>query len=170
MAPAGRERVRGFRRAAAWRLAAGVALLALWALPEAALPAGALALEERVTAWLAPLAYAAFAWGFARTLAPGQEPLIARYSRFDERRDAAECAGYARGLTLFWAAALALTALGSAAALLAGQDPGWVPDLILLALFLGEHAVRSLRFPAGGIAWPDQTLRAILRAERARHG
>jgi hypothetical protein len=45
-----------------------------------------------------------------------------------------------------------------------------VPDALLLGLFLGEHVVRSLYFPAGGIAWPLQTLRAIVRAERARHG
>ncbi|TPG53521.1 hypothetical protein EAH89_16250 [Roseomonas nepalensis] len=117
------------------------------------------------------LALAGFAWGFARTLRAEREPLIARYIRFDERRDDAECAGYARRLTGLWALALAAAALAQLVPL-AGGGAGWhvVPPLLLLALFLGEHVVRSLRFPAGGIAWPDQTFRAILRSERARHG
>ena len=117
------------------------------------------------------LALAGFAWGFARTLRGGREPLIARYIRFDERRDSAECAGYARRLTATWALALAAAAAAQLVPL-AGGGPGWhlAPPVLLLLLFLGEHVVRSLRFPAGGIAWPDQTFRAILRAERARHG
>ena len=120
---------------------------------------------------LPALACAGFAWGFARTLRRGSEPLIARYIRFDERRDSAECAGYARRLTAVWALALAAAAVAQVVPLLGGGE-AWhlLPLAALCLLFLGEHVVRSLRFPAGGIAWPDQTFRAILRAERARHG
>jgi len=163
-------RFRGPIRGGAWQLALGLPLLLAWALPEGVLPDGAGAVRDAALAWLRPAAYAAFAWTFARTLRPGQEPLIARYIRFDPRRNLAECAGYARGLTAFWAAVLALAAAGTAAALALGRDPGLLPDLLFLLLFLAEHAVRSLRFPAGGIAWPTQTLGAIVRAERARHG
>ena len=120
---------------------------------------------------LPALACAGFAWGFARTLRRGREPLIAHYIRFDERRDSAECAAYARRLTAIWALALALAAVAQLLPL-AGGGPAWhlLPLAGLLLLFLGEHVVRSLCFPAGGIAWPDQTFRAILRAERARYG
>ena len=124
---------------------------------------------------LPALACAGFAWGFVRTLRPGREPLIAHYIRFDERRDDAECAGYARRLTAIWAFALVAAAVAQAVPLVASDAMGsqawhFLPLAALVLLFLGEHVVRSLRFPAGGIAWPDQTFRAILRAGRARHG
>ena len=154
---------------AVWRPVLGGVLLLVWAVPEAAWPAG---LGRAIGAFwaLMPAAVSAgMAWGFARTLRAGREPLIARYIRFDEARDAEECAGYARGLTLFWAVVLGVAAVVELGCFAARVEPGWVPDGVLLALFLGEHAVRSLRFPAGGIAWPTQTLRAIIRAERAGH-
>ncbi|WP_458094977.1 hypothetical protein [Roseomonas sp. WA12] len=154
---------------AMWRPVLGGVLLLVWAVPEAAWPAG---LGRAIAAFwaLMPAAVSAgMAWSFARTLRAGQEPLIARYTRFDETRDSQECAGYARGLTLFWAVVLGMAAVLELGCFAAGVEPGWVPDLVLLGLFLGEHAVRSLRFPAGGIAWPTQTLRAIIRAERAGH-
>jgi hypothetical protein len=154
---------------------AGLAALLLlflgveWAWPEAA---GALALG--LFGLLPAVACGLFSWGFGRTLRAGEEPLIARYIRFDDLRDPVECAGYARGLTVLWAVALGLAALLQLAPLLPGgpdrQGLAAATLAALLALFLGEHAVRSLRFPAGGIAWPSQTFRAMLRAERARHG
>ena len=152
----------------AWRLAPAALLALAWGLFGARVAAVVLAL-------LPALACAAFAWGFARTLRPGREPLIARYIRFDERRDDAECAAYAGRLTALWAVALGLAAvlqLVPLAAPWAGGAAAWhlLPLVALLLLFLGEHVVRSLCFPAGGIAWPAQTFRAILRAERARHG
>jgi hypothetical protein len=39
----------------------------------------------------------------------------------------------------------------------------------MIALFLGEHPVRSLRFPQFGIATPARTLRAVLAATLSRH-
>ncbi|HEY8609840.1 MAG TPA: hypothetical protein VIL69_00955 [Roseomonas sp.] len=158
------------RRRALWRLLAVLPLLAIGALPEAAWPAGMGHAVGLLWELLPALFSAGFAWGFARTLLPGREPLIARYIRFDETRDDEQCAGYARGLTLFWAVALGVAAVAEAASVARGIELGYAPDAVLLALFLGEHAVRSLRFPSGGIAWPSQTLRAVIRAERARHG
>jgi len=159
--------VRGRGGWLSWRLASAALLALAWGL----FGRGA---ASAVLALLPALACAAFAWGFARTLRAGREPLIARYIRFDERRDSAECAAYARRLTALWAVALGLAAAMQLVPLvvpLAGAA-AWhlLPLAALVLLFLGEHVVRSLRFPAGGIAWPDQTFRAILRAERARHG
>ena len=158
-----------------WRRAAGRAALALllllpWALPASAWPFGFGEWVGKGAAIFPALADAGIAWAFARTLRPGALPLIAEYIRFDERRDPVACAGYARGLTLFWAVTMAVLAAVELAAVLLGVDLGWAPEGTLLALFLGEHVVRSLRFPEGGIAWPAQTFRAILRAEVARHG
>ncbi|MBP0444789.1 hypothetical protein J8J14_08325 [Roseomonas sp. SSH11] len=160
----------GGGRAGGWRLWSLLPLLLLPLLPEEAWPAAIR--DEVALAWalLPALWTAGFAWAFARTLRPGREPLIARYTRFDPRRDPAECAGYARGLTLFWAVALGLVSVVEFLALWAGFDLGLWPEAAILALFLGEHVVRSIRFPSGGIAWPTQTLAAILRAERAHHG
>jgi hypothetical protein len=160
----------GAGKALGWRLWATLPFLLLPFVPRDLWPDGVGAVLERIWVLLPAFWTAGFAWAFARTLRPGQEPLIARYIRFDDRRDPAECAGYARGLTLFWAVVLALFAVVEVAAPLAGIDPGLWPEAAMLVLFLGEHVVRSLLFPAGGIAWPTQTLGAILRAERARHG
>jgi uncharacterized membrane protein len=106
--------------------------------------------------------------GFAATLLPGREPLISRYTRFDFGHLPPDCAAYTRGLTLLWAVLLAGFAAAQAAAL-AGY---WQPSAVLAvealvggALFLGEHAVRSLRFPHHGRA----TLRRTLRAVRLAH-
>jgi uncharacterized membrane protein len=152
-----------------WRLSA-LPLLVLWLVPQEAWPSRLGGAVELFWALLPGLTCAGLAFGFARSLRRGQEPLIARYIRFDERRDPVECAGYARGLTWFWAVVLAVVAVVELGAVARGVDLGMVPDALLLGLFLGEHVVRSLYFPAGGIAWPLQTLRAIVRAERARHG
>ncbi|MBP0493929.1 hypothetical protein [Roseomonas indoligenes] len=165
-----REGLARARRRAAWRLALTLPLLLAWVLPASAWPFGLGDWVGEAEAMIPVLADAGIAWAFARTLRPGAQPLIAEYIRFDERRDFLACAGYARGLTLFWAVAMAGLAMVELVAALRGADLGWAPEGTLLALFLGEHVVRSLRFPEGGIAWPSQTLRAILRAEVARHG
>ncbi|WP_338665671.1 hypothetical protein VQH23_10935 [Pararoseomonas sp. SCSIO 73927] len=162
-------RARGRRRAVR-RAALALLLLLAWALPASAWPFGLGEWVGKGEAFFPALGAAGLAWAFARTLRPGAQPLIAEYIRFDERRDPVACAGYARGLTLFWAAVMAGMAVAELAAALRGVELGWAPEVTLLALFLGEHAVRSLRFPEGGIAWPSQTFRAVLRAERARHG
>ena len=41
--------------------------------------------------------------------------------------------------------------------------------VLVLTLFLGEHVVRTLRFPQHGVATPLRTLRAMLSASGARH-
>ncbi|UFN48246.1 hypothetical protein LPC08_19860 [Roseomonas sp. OT10] len=148
-----------------WRAAAALALALLF------LAAPALA------AWLfhagTMLGMALLAAHFGLTLRRGQEPLIARYSRFDFGHLPPECAAYARGLTAFWAVLLGLGALVQVLPL-AGVAPA-VPAPVLTGgmlllctlLFLGEHVVRSLRFPQYGRATPWRTCRAILSATAA---
>ncbi|EHM01891.1 hypothetical protein HMPREF9946_01626 [Acetobacteraceae bacterium AT-5844] len=110
---------------------------------------------------------------FGLTLRPGQEPLIARYTRYDPGVDLTECASYARGLTWFWTIVfLLLTPLYAMAFLGTGEDGAIImtaSGALMLLLFLGEHVVRTLRFPHFGLATPVRTLRAVIAATVARH-
>ncbi len=106
---------------------------------------------------------------FAATLLPGREPLIARYTRLDWGTVPPECEGYARCLTAFWAGLLFLLGLVHGL-VLAGvlAVPGGTllaANLgVVAAAFLGEHLVRTLRFPHLGVASPLRTWRVMLRA------
>jgi len=115
---------------------------------------------------------------FGATLRPGREPLITRYTRHDFGRLPPECAGYTRALTLLWASLFAVLAPLHAVLLLglpplgAPLDSGTVlggTAAFMLVLFLGEHVIRTLRFPQFGLATPARTLRAILSAHLSRH-
>jgi uncharacterized membrane protein len=115
---------------------------------------------------------------FGATLRPGREPLISRYTRHDPGTRLAECAGYTRGLTWLWTLLFLALAPLHAVALL-GLPPFVAPvpapvvlagsAVLMLALFLGEHVIRTLRFPQFGIATPARTLRAVLAATLAHH-
>lgn len=128
---------------------------------------GALLLPQRAAslhAGFALLANALACWRFGATLLPGREPLITRYTRFDEGAVAQECLGYSRGLTRLWTGFLAGFAVAHAAALDGLCPPGAVLATEAAAggaLFLGEHVVRGLRFPHHGRATPLRTLRAV---------
>lgn len=110
---------------------------------------------------------------FAATLRPGAVPLITRYARFDRDGLPPECEGYTRALTWAWTVLIGafslahavppLLGLGSTAMLSKAQGP------IILALFLGEHVLRNLRFPHLGRATPWRTLRAMWASLGARH-
>lgn len=126
-----------------------------------------------LAAWLPVIANLAACWRFASTLRPGREPLITRYTRFDNGGCPAEVAGYSRGLILTWAWFLGLFA--AAHALVAtGMLAGHGAHALVLAaevtagpaLFLGEHALRNRRFPHHGRATPGRTLRAVRLAHR----
>jgi hypothetical protein len=124
---------------------------------------------------LPALGMLAMAVHFGHTLRPGQEPLITRYARFDAGVRIEECAGYTRAVTAFWtllflamAAIYASVPLGGA-----GPDDAWLlvaGGVVMLAVFLGEHVWRSLRFPQFGPATPLRTLRAMIAATVAAHG
>ena len=159
-APPVRARVGGVLR-----LAAGAAGLTLCAL---LLPGG----MARLQAALPVLANLAVCTRFATTLLPGREPLITRYTRFDMGGMPPECRPYTRALTAAWAGFLAGFAALHALAL-AGFWPSW-PVLAAeaglgAALFLGEHALRNLRFPQHGRATVRRTLRAVRLAREAGH-
>jgi len=115
---------------------------------------------------------------FGATLRPGREPLISRYTRHDAGSRLSECAGYTRGLTWLWTLLFLAAAPLHATALL-GLPPFPAPvaaplvlgltAAVMLAFFLGEHVIRTLRFPQFGIATPARTLRAVLAATLAHH-
>ncbi len=122
-------------------------------------------------AGLAALANAFLCWRFGATLLPGREPLITRYTRFDEGAVAQECLGYSRGLTVLWTVFLGGFATAHAAAFAGLWPTGTVLAAEVLAgaaLFLGEHPVRSRRFPHHGRATPLRTLRAVRLAHMER--
>jgi uncharacterized membrane protein len=115
---------------------------------------------------------------FGATLLPGEEPLITRYTRYDPGVRIAECAGYTRGLTWVWTLVfVALTPVYALALLRLPPLDGPADNaevfasgaILMLALFLGEHVVRTLRFPHFGTATPPRTLRAVLAATMAEH-
>jgi uncharacterized membrane protein len=116
-------------------------------------------------ALVAVLVNLAVALRFAITLRPGQVPLITRYARCDAAGLPLHAEAYTRGLTAFWCWLLAGFALLHAAAM-----AGWWSTATLsllqsaacLALFLGEHALRSRLLPELGRATPWRTVRAII--------
>ena len=119
--------------------------------------------------WLPAVGYLLAMVTFAVTLRPGAEPLIARFCRLHFGRMPAECRDYARRLTVLWAGLMAALAAETAALQLAGR-PGWIGPAsalnlaLMVALFVGEHAVRRRRFPHLPASWPWHTGRAMLRA------
>jgi uncharacterized membrane protein len=148
--------------------AAGVLLTALAAAAVTLLlmagPFGATA----VLAALPPIGNLALAWHFGRTLAPGQEALITRYTRADLGEPAPGLAAYTRRLTLFWTGFFLLFALLGVMALAGtGPSPGAVATAniaLSTALFLAEHALRHRLFP-NLPTHPWRTLRAIWRVD-----
>ncbi|MDJ0389532.1 hypothetical protein QMO56_15550 [Roseomonas sp. E05] len=156
------------------RLVLGIAAAALalaWPLLRPLAP-------QRLAGLLPPAGDLLLCAHFGATLRPGREPLISRYTRHDFGRLPPECAGYTRALTLLWAALFALLAPLHAILLLglppldAPHDSGVVlgaTAAFMLVLFLGEHVIRTLRFPQFGLATPARTLRAILSAHLSRH-
>jgi uncharacterized membrane protein len=153
--------------------AAGIAGCAaaagLGALAWASGPGGA----EAVLAALPLAGSLALAWHFGRTLRPGQEPLITRYTRADIGAVSPAVMRYTRRLTLAWTG-LFLAFAAVAAATLAGLGPPAGPSAavtlgVSVLAFLGEHAVRARRFPELGPVRPARTLRAIWRVDAVGH-
>lgn len=116
-------------------------------------------------ALVAVLVNLAVALRFALTLRPGRVPLITRYARCDVAGLPSHAEAYTRGLTAVWCWLLAGFALLHAAAM-----AGWwstaalslLQSAVCVALFLGEHALRTRRLPELGRATPWRTVRAII--------
>lgn len=161
-----RDHARGGR---SW---AGPALWALAIIPELALGAAAAWLAGRHgPALVAMLLNLAVAVRFALTLRPGRLPLITRYARCDRAGLPPEGEAYTRRLTWAWTGlltafallhGLSLSDLWPMAAVARGQAIAFV------ALFLGEHVLRSLVMPQLGIATPWRTLAAIWHSSTRR--
>ena len=105
---------------------------------------------------------------FARTLLPGNEPLIVQVIRADIREVPADMAAYARGLTMVWTVFFAsMTAACVGLALWADLATwSWFANVLnplaAALLFFGEHLIRPRRF--GGPASPARTIRLMLQA------
>ncbi len=116
-------------------------------------------------ALVAVLVNLAVALRFGLTLRPGQVPLITRYARCDEAGLPSHGEAYTRALTAFWCWLLTGFALLHALAVFGWwttADLSLLQTVACLALFLGEHAVRTHRLPELGRANPWRTFRAIL--------
>jgi len=90
---------------------------------------------------------------FGRTLAPGREPMIARFARLE--RGAAlppDLARYTRRLTVAWTGFFALMAAVSASLAAWGSVTAWslftnvINYLLVAAFFVGEYVYRRLRY------------------------
>ena len=107
---------------------------------------------------------------FGRTLLPGCEPLIVRYCRIALGTVPADVQRYARRLTTLWSAVFLFMAVECAVLAEFSSVETWslfanvLNYIIIVALFVGEHAVRSLVFPQYGIALPLRTGMAMWRS------
>ena len=108
-------------------------------------------------------------WLFARTLAAGRVPLIARFAMLEQGTLSDELAAYTRTLTWLWTLLFAGAALASVVLALSGNRDAWslftnlVNYLLVAALFLGEFAYRRLRFRNYRHQSPLQLLRNVRR-------
>jgi len=160
---------RGGGRRRPWRrvlLGAGATALLLAAAPR-------LPLLRQSPYFIPVLIYLALLFQFGRTLLPGSEPLIVRYCRSDLGAVPAPVERYARRLTALWCAVFSAMLVECAVLAEYASIEVWslfanlLNYLLVLALFLGEHAVRSIVLPQYGIASPIRTGRAMLRSALA---
>ena len=111
---------------------------------------------------------------FGHTLLPGREPLITRFRRLEEGYVAPVFVSYTRCLTVIWATLFAIATVVSLAAASWGDVAMWswisliVIPVTSLALFLGEHVYRVVRYGAEGRSSPLRTLRTVLRPDAWR--
>jgi uncharacterized membrane protein len=92
-------------------------------------------------------------WLFGRTLLRGSEPLISQISRHINGKLDPEVAGYTRNVTIAWCIFFALQVIISLLLYVYAPISAWsffinVLNLpLLIAMFVGEKAYRTLRFP-----------------------
>jgi uncharacterized membrane protein len=92
-------------------------------------------------------------WLFGRTLLPGQEPLISQISRHINGQLLPEVAEYTRYVTIAWCIFFGLEVIASLLLYAFAPLAAWsffinVLNLpLLILMFVGEKAYRTLRFP-----------------------
>jgi uncharacterized membrane protein len=130
-----------------------------WLLAAAGVAALAAALMDRQIAarltFLPPiLIYVFLCWAFARTLAPGREPLVTRIARLVRDGELPEpLVVHTRRVTWLWAVALALMAAISAALARFAEPATWsfftniLSYALLGLLFVLEYLYRLVRYP-----------------------
>ena len=85
---------------------------------------------------------------FGRTLRPNQTPLIERFARVSIPDMSPKFRTYTRRLTGIWCAYFVVAAVASVAANFAPVSTGVFIWLGTIVLFVGEHSLRPLFFPA----------------------
>lgn len=175
------ETVRPIAVAVGWTMALAVALALARGFGVATIEAGAVAASiavawyasfgTRVAVFAPPLAIQALLfWLFARTLAPGREPLVSTIARIVRGELAPELARYTRNVTRAWCVFFA--AMAAALALGAAFAPVAVWSLLanilvypLIALmFAAEYAYRRMRFPHYRHVPPLQMIKRLAAA------
>jgi uncharacterized membrane protein len=164
-----------------WVLAIGTALACLRAGAAAGLELGAV-LGAIGLAWYASASgpYAVFApplainllllWFFARTLAPGREPLVTAIARFVRGRLDPEVERYTRHVTWAWCAFFAANAAVSAVLAALAPLSAWSVYTNVLAtplfvlMFAAEYAYRRRRFPGLKHVPPLRLLERLTKA------
>jgi uncharacterized membrane protein len=97
-------------------------------------------------------AYTLLLWLFARSLAPGRQPLVTRLARRVHGALPPQIEAYTRRVTLAWCGFFAGQLLASGLWLAFGSASSWsflinVCNLpLVLAMFVGEYTYRVLRF------------------------
>ena len=151
-----------------------VLLRALWAVVfAAALASWWSGRGAELAAVVAALGYGLVMLTFARTLRRGREPLITRFCRLHYGRVPAECLAYTRRFTALWAGLTGAFGLEMIVLALLGRND-WVGTAnlfnaaLMIALFVGEHALRARLFPHLPVGSPLSTGRIVLQAWRSR--
>lgn len=112
-----------------------------------------------------------FLFAFGRTLLPGQEPLITRFSRLEWDTMTPDLNRYTRRLTMGWTVMFALALVASIlfAAYADLATWSWFVNLggpaVFLVYFLAEHLYRIHRFGRSVTISPVRTIRVMLRPE-----
>lgn len=125
-----------------------------------------------VTTGLAIVAHVLVGATFAASLRPGHEPLTATFCRMVRGLVPPECESYLRRLTAIWVFVMALLTVHLIVAVVAW--PAWmrvataVNFTVMIALYVGEHAVRVMVFPHLPRYSPLHTGRIVMQALRDR--
>lgn len=122
----------------------------------------------RIVALPPVLIHGWFAWMFGRTLMPGREPLIRRFSRLHRETFPPELERYTRTLTVVWTVLLCILTVASAILGIAATPETWswsvniVMPAVCVTFFLCEHAYRGVIFRHIGGHSPVETIRTLL--------